>query len=68
MIVRTALFALFYVVLVAFAKAQDDEKTDPLRDVQIGMQGLMQASQDPTMMAQLLQDMQVRSSARGLLD
>lgn len=35
--------------------AQDD----PVRDMQIGMEGLLKASKDPAMMAQLMQDMQV---------
>lgn len=33
---------------------------DPAMDMQVGMEGLMRAAKDPAMMAQLMQDMQVR--------
>ena len=33
---------------------------DSLRDIQVGMQGLMEASKDPAVLAQLMKDMQVR--------
>ena len=42
------------------AQQQQEHHHDPLRDIQIGMQGLAQAGKDPAMMAQMLQDMQVR--------
>lgn len=32
---------------------------DAIRDMQVGMQGLKQAGEDPAMLAQLMQDMQV---------
>lgn len=38
--------------------AQDN---DALNNIQLGMQGLMQAGSDPALLAQLMQDMQVRS-------
>ena len=38
-----------------------EEKVDVLRSMQMGMQGLMQASQDPAVLAQLMQDIQVRA-------
>jgi len=61
MIVRTFLLSLVCALALAVATVRaDDEQHDPLRDVQVGMQGLMQASQDPALMAQLVQDMQVR--------
>jgi hypothetical protein len=41
--------------LVCSAFGQDDA----LRDVQLGMQGWAQASKDPELLAQLMQDMQV---------
>ena len=34
---------------------------DALTNIQLGMEGLMQAGSDPAMLAQLMQDMQVRS-------
>ena len=39
-----------------FAVAQDGS----LHDIQIGMQGLMEATKDPAALAQLMRDMQVR--------
>jgi len=61
MIVRTLFLCVAgAVALFACAAAADDMKEDPLRDISIGMQGLEQAAQDPALMAQLLQDLQVR--------
>jgi hypothetical protein len=34
---------------------------DALTNIQLGMEGLMKAGSDPAMLAQLMQDMQVRS-------
>jgi hypothetical protein len=56
MIFFTILF-LFSCMLIA-TTAQD---YDALTNIQLGMQGLMQAGSDPAMLAQLMQDMQVRS-------
>ena len=44
-------------ILVATTTAQD---YDALTNIQLGMEGLMQAGTDPAMLAQLMQDMQVR--------
>ena len=61
MIFRKALFALIGLLsLSTLGLAQDDAKAQALRDVQIGMQGLMQATEDPALLAQLMRDMQVR--------
>ena len=43
--------------LLATTTAQD---YDALTNIQLGMEGLMQAGTDPAMLAQLMQDMQVR--------
>ena len=45
-------------ILLGSACAQD-----AARDIQMGMQGLAEATKDPAMLAQLLADMQVRLSA-----
>jgi hypothetical protein len=42
------------------ASAQDDRD-----DVTLGLQGLMEAARDPALLAQLLQDMQVRTTFGG---
>ena len=39
---------------------EEDPQAEALRTMQIGMQGLMQAGQDPALLAQLMQDLQVR--------
>lgn len=52
--VACAALSSHVVVVVA-----DDKTTQALRDMQIGMQGLMQAANDPELLAQLLQDLQV---------
>jgi len=49
---------LFVLLTLGLARAQDGN--DALRDMQIGMQGLMEAQKDPAMLAQLMQDLQVR--------
>ena len=53
MIFRKALFVLCS--SAAFVAGQN-------RDVQMGMQGLMEAGQNPELLAQLFQDMQVRTT------
>ena len=42
-----------------FADRGEDKDADALYDVQLGMAGLKQASKDPTLLAQMIQDMQV---------
>lgn len=37
-----------------------DDQQQALRDMQIGMEGLFRASKDPAMLAQLMEDLQVR--------
>jgi hypothetical protein len=44
-------------MLLAPSAFADDES---LRDLQIGMQGLKEAAQNPALLAQLMQDLQVR--------
>jgi hypothetical protein len=56
------LFQAFVFALAAFSclfvtTAQD---YDALTNIQLGMEGLMKAGSDPAMLAQLMQDMQVR--------
>jgi hypothetical protein len=50
------LITLSWTLLVTTTTAQD---YDALTNIQLGMQGLMQAGSDPAMLAQLMQDMQV---------
>ena len=38
----------------------EDPTADAIRDMQLGMSGLKQATQDPQLMAQLMNDLQVR--------
>jgi hypothetical protein len=39
-----------------------DPQADAIRDIQMGMAGMKQAAQDPVLLAQLMQDLQVRFS------
>ena len=48
----------FLLLLVAFCAAQDSA-----HDIQVGLQGLMEAAKDPALLAQLVRDMQVWTSA-----
>ena len=57
MIFRTAI-VLAVTVLAAVVVAQEDY--DAMDNIQIGMQGLMQAGKDPAVLAQLMKDLQVR--------
>lgn len=57
MMVRSFLVGL--TVMAGVATAQD-AAAEALRDMQIGMQGLKQAGSDPALLAQLMQDLQVR--------
>jgi len=38
----------------------NDPHADAIRDIQLGMAGMKQAAQDPVLLAQLVQDLQVR--------
>jgi hypothetical protein len=49
---------LFVILAVVCLSVRADD--DAIKNLQIGMQGLAQAGQDPALLAQLLQDMQVR--------
>jgi hypothetical protein len=53
-IARTVLILLPCICLLA--QAQDFDAT---QNIQLGMQGLMQAGSDPALLAQLMKDMQV---------
>lgn len=54
----------FFVLLACLASsttyAKKDDDDSALRDLQIGMQGLKEAANNPTMMAQLMRDLAVR--------
>jgi len=40
--------------------SQDDEAADTMRNVELGMAGLKEATKNPALLAQLMQDLQVR--------
>jgi hypothetical protein len=46
-----------FLALVALSTAQNE---DPMANIQLGMQGLMQTGKDPALLAQLMKDLQVR--------
>lgn len=54
MIFRTAI-----VLAVAVVTAVDAQYDDPTFNIQVGMQGLMEAGKDPAVLAQLMKDLQV---------
>ena len=56
MFFRKALLVIAAAFFGGFAAAQDGT----LRDIQLGMQGIMEAGKDPEALAQLMRDMQVR--------
>lgn len=60
MIFRRSTILVAGLLLSATACHAQDKKKDALRDMQIGMEGLQMAGEDPAMLAQLMQDMQVR--------
>ena len=45
--------------IVCFAPVSAQEETDAMRDLQMGLQGIQEASKDPALLAQLMQDLQV---------
>jgi hypothetical protein len=57
------MFARFFYVFILAAFVKSDDNIDPKKqasaDVALGMQGLSEASSDPAVLAQLLQDMNV---------
>ena len=58
---KTVFSLLFLVASIAnsaLAKKKDDEE-QALRDVQLGLQGLKEATQNPAMLAQMMRDLQV---------
>ena len=62
MISLKTIFSLLFLVSSiansALAKKKDDEE-QALRDVQLGLQGLKEATQNPAMLAQMMRDLQV---------
>jgi hypothetical protein len=52
-------FVLFLIMLSWTLLVTTAQDYDALTNIQLGMQGLMQAGSDPAMLAQLMQDMQV---------
>jgi len=54
-------------ILLTGSSAQDeyvrgrDPQADAIRDIQLGMAGMKQATQDPVLLAQLVQDLQVQA-------
>lgn len=60
--VATVLASTICLVLLVWpsVSAQQLDGT-ALRDIQVGMEGLMEASKDPMILAQLMKDMQVRT-------
>jgi hypothetical protein len=53
----------FSVLLFAPVSAQNKEG-DAMRDLQLGLQGIQEAAKNPALLAQLMQDLQVR--VRGM--
>lgn len=61
---KLALYLAPVVLAFGWASAQDATRDD----VALGLEGLMEAAKDPALLAQLLQDMQVRlTKASGFL-
>lgn len=54
---------LIAIVLIFVPVAAQREDNDALRDLEIGMAGLKEASKNPALLAQLMQDMQVRRAS-----
>lgn len=52
----TSIFLIWFSCILLLTQAQDYDATT---NIQLGMQGLMQAGSDPSLLAQLMQDMQV---------
>jgi hypothetical protein len=44
---------------VSFAKKDDEETAQAIKDLQTGMAGLKEASSNPALLAQLMRDLQV---------
>jgi len=57
---KSILSLLMMLVFVTSAVAKKEEEDQALRDLQIGMAGLKEASNNPALLAQLMRDMQVR--------
>ena len=55
------IFRRAFVPAAAFFCGLASAQDGTLNDIQLGMQGLMEASKNPEVLAQLLKDMQVRS-------
>jgi hypothetical protein len=57
----SVLFLLVCIATTTYAKRKDDEEAaTALRDLQTGMAGLKEASQNPALLAQMMRDLQVR--------
>jgi hypothetical protein len=57
----SVLFLLVCIATTTSAKRKDDEEAaTALRDLQTGMAGLKEASQNPALLAQMMRDLQVR--------
>ena len=59
--------AVFSVGALLFVPSVFADNEDALRDLQIGMAGLQEASRNPAMLAQLMQDLQVRPNDRSIM-
>ena len=58
--IKSLVSILFVLVCVAVAKKdENDEMAKAIRDLQIGMSGLKEAANNPAILAQLMQDLQV---------
>jgi redox-regulated HSP33 family molecular chaperone len=57
---RSTILSFVAGLLVSATACHAQNRENALKDMHIGMQGLQQAGEDPAMLAQLMQDMQVR--------
>jgi predicted Zn-dependent protease len=56
---RSTILSFVAGLLLSATACQAQDRENALKDMHIGMQGLQQAGEDPAMLAQLMQDMQV---------
>jgi predicted Zn-dependent protease len=57
---RSTILSLVAGLLLSATACHAQDRKEALKDMHIGMAGLQEAGNDPAMMAQLMQDMQVR--------
>jgi hypothetical protein len=57
---RSTILSFVAGLLLSATACHAQNRENALKDMHIGMQGLQQAGEDPAMLAQLMQDMQVR--------